>query len=213
MATPSRAAAARIIGGVLLGLGALVALTTGRLVLESREHLEEGERLARAGERAGAAVELEEAVRAHVPGSPYPRRAFERLALMAKGQEMRGETEFVAATWEAARRAVLSTRHLLQPNSDALERAERELRRLRGGPGRRPATAINDPAARPDDPSPVLSLLLAAGLLAWIGGSLGLIVTARGRSDRRAAPRVRVAAWLLCLGGLATWLALSWMIG
>lgn len=213
MGPPASSRITGIAAGVLLGLGALLAVVSVRLVLDGRQHLAEGESLARDGERSRALVELEEAARAYVPGSPYPRRAIGRMGIIAKGHEMRGDITHAAAAWESIRRAALSTRHLVQPNRDLLERAERELRRLRRGTRAQDRGEGADPAARPDDPSPTMSLLLFAGLLAWIGGSLALIVLPRRSGGRPAFSPARVVSWSICLGGLALWLAMSWLAG
>lgn len=213
MALPASSRMAGVAAGVLLGLGALLAVVSVRLVLDGRRHLSAGESLARDGERARALVELEEAARAYVPGSPYPRRAVERMGLIAKGHEMRGDITRAMSTWESVRRAVLSTRHLAQPNRDLLERAERELRRLRRGARTANRGEGADPATRPQDPSPTASLLLFAGLLAWIGGSLALIALPRRNGERRVRLPARLVSWIACLGGLALWLAMSWLAG
>jgi hypothetical protein len=204
----------RIIAGVLLGLATLLAVATARLLDQGRQHLEEGESLARRGDRGGAVVAFEEAARAYVPGSPYPRRACERMEIIAKGHEMRGDTRRSASTWEAIRRSVLASRHLVQPHADVLERAERELRRLRQRPSASAATdPAVDPAVRPDDPSVLHSLLLFVGLLGWIGGALTLITMAGPAGEGRARALPRVMAWGVCLGGLALWLTMSWLAG
>jgi hypothetical protein len=204
---------ARIATATLLGLAALLTVATVRLVLEGRQHLEEGERRSTAGDNLGAVVELEEAARAYVPGSPYPRRALDRLGMLAKASEMRGDTRRAATTWEAVRRAILATRHAAQPNRDILERAERELRRLREHSGTAAPGERHDPAARPKDPSPVASILLFAGLLGWIGGSLALLVLPRRERTKPASSIPRLLAWAACLGGLVLWVAMSWAAG
>jgi len=206
---PGRRLAVRIVAAVLLSVGALLAVASTRLVLDGKGHFEQGEDLARDGDRARAMVELEEAARAYVPGSPYPRRAIERMGIIAKGHEMRGDTASARAAWESIRRSILATRHFAQPNRDLLERAERELTRIAGGD--RDVSA--NPSARPEDPSPVASILLFAGLLAWIGGALSLLARPRPEGPDRAASPARLLSWAACLGGLILWLAMSWIAG
>jgi hypothetical protein len=100
-----------------------------------------------------------------------------------------------------------------QPNRDILARAERELRRLRNPSGRTDPGQHTDPATRPDDPSPMASILLFAGLLGWIGGSLALLALPRREQGQRSGAITRLLAWAACLGGLVLWVAMSWAAG
>jgi len=211
--TSARALATRITAAVLLSIGALLAVASTRLVLDSKAHFEDGEDLARDGDRSLALLELEEAARAYVPGSPYPRRAIERIGIIAKGHEMRGDTSSARAAWESIRRSVLSTRHFVQPNRDLLERAERELKRLADARRGHGQGAETNPIARPEDPSPAGSILLFAGLLVWIGGALALLVRPRHEEQQRSFSAGRLLSWTACLGGLVLWLAMSWIAG
>jgi hypothetical protein len=202
-------ALARLVGLVVLGAAVLVCTATARLVLDGRRHMEEGDSAREAGRRDQAAARYEDAARAFVPGSPYPRRGLERLALMAKSAEMRGDAPGAAAGWEAVRRSILSTRHFVVPNEDLLVRAEGELRRLRAaGEG---GTRGVDPAARPGDPSAFLSLVLFAGLAAWMSGALVLCFAPV--SPGAGGRRTRVAGWALAACGLAVWIAAAWLAG
>ncbi|MDD5309921.1 MAG: hypothetical protein PHU25_21600 [Deltaproteobacteria bacterium] len=202
-------ALARLAGLVVLGAAVLVCTATGRLLFDGRRHMASGDSAREAGKRELAAASYEDAARAYVPGSPYPRRALERLALMAKGAEMRGEGVAAAARWEAVRRSILSTRHFVVPNTDLLENAERELARLRAAG--EDGTKGVDPVARPRDPSAILSLVLFAGLAAWICGALVLCVVPA--SPGRGRSRTHVTGWALSLCGLAAWLAAAWLAG
>jgi hypothetical protein len=203
----------RVSAAILLSAGALTAIASIRLVLDGKEHLHEGEKLARDGERSRALQELEEAARAYVPGSPYPRRAIERMGIIAKGHEMRGDTASAMFAWEAIRRSVLSTRHVIQPSGDLLERSEHEIRRLQHAKDKGRDGAGPDPTARPEDPSPTASFLLFAGLLAWVGGSLALLVRPGPAGQTRSFSPGRLVSWAACLGGLILWLAMSYFAG
>jgi hypothetical protein len=59
----------------------------------------------------------------------------------------------------------------------------------------------------------VASILLFAGLLSWIGGSLALLVLPRGQPGRREGAFPRLLAWAACLGGLVLWVVMSWAAG
>ncbi len=197
----------RIAAAALLGLAFLVAVVSLRLVLDGRRHLSEAASLQAAGEHERALVALEEAARAYLPGSPYPPRALERLSLAARAQEMRGETAAARRCWEVVRRSILASRHVTQPNAGMLETAERQITRLVAAA---PGAGVADPVARPRDPGPILSLLLSLGLLAWLGGSVALLlVPGRPENGRKG----RIVAWLAALGGLGLWLSMSWLAG
>jgi hypothetical protein len=203
----------RAIGASLLGIATVIALATGRMIRDGGSRFDEGRRLADARDVYGAAAAYEDAARCYAPGSPYPARAIDRLSIMAKGAEMRGELDLSAYLWEVVRRSIISTRHLWQPNGDALERAERAIVKLRAGA---PSdTAETNPAfartapPRPKDPSPFASILVFAGLLAWIAGSVWLLVAPRTDAARRG----RRIAWACAAGGTALWIVMAWFAG
>jgi hypothetical protein len=136
------------------------------------------------------------------------------MGIIAKGHEMRGDVASAAIAWESIRRSVLSTRHVIQPNLDLLERAEREVERLRRTTGRGEEGGDADPVARPADPSVASSILLFGGLLAWIAGAISLLAGARREpGSGRSFSAGRLISWATCLGGLALWLAMSWLAG
>jgi hypothetical protein len=182
------------------------------MIRDGSSRLEEGRRLAAAHDVYGAAAAFEDAARCYAPGSPYPERALDRLSLMAKGAEMRGDPELALYLWEVVRRSILSTRHVWQPNRDTLERAERGIVALRA---KRTTEAESDAAAslstppRPKDPSPFASILVLAGLLAWIAGSAWLCAAPKTEGGRRG----RRAAWICAVGGTALWIVMAWFAG
>jgi hypothetical protein len=197
----------RIAAAVLLGVAALVAVASARLLLDGRRHLIEAGRFQAAGAHDRARVALEDAARAYLPGSPYPARALDRLALAARAHEMRGEVDKARKSWEIIRRSVLASRHVWQPQADLLQTAELQISRLWAGAI---DDAVSDPVARPRDPHPVLSLLLLLGLIVWLGGSATLL----GVPDSPGTGfGIRATAWLAMLGGLALWLSMSWLAG
>ena len=200
----------RLAGSALLAVSIFVGLTTARLVLDGRRHLAEARGLAGEDRRREAIAALEDAARAYVPGSPYPDRALDRLAIMAKAAEMRGDRALAASVWESIRRSILASRHVIQPNRRRLEEAEREIGRLASASGSGPP---DDAAtARPADPSPAASILLLLGLAAWISGAAAICLSPRSRGGSpRGRSGLTAAAWAACLAGLALWIAMSWL--
>jgi hypothetical protein len=201
------------VGIILFGFGLLVGAMTVRLLHLSRVHLEAGLAAVAAAEVDMARVELEDSAKAYVPGSPYSRRALEELAILAKTEQMRGDTEQSLHTWEVLRRSVLATRHFAIPNRKFLERAEFEILGLRKAEGMDDVLA-KGAVARPDDPSPVLSLLLVLSFGAWLVGS-AFVAAGVGQKDGLVPtrlPLLRGLPWPLCLGGLILWIVLSALV-
>ena len=194
----------RIAGGALLGLGAFLAIATVRILLDGRRHIEEAERLNREGDPAAAFAALEDAARAYVPGSPYPEKALREMALMARGAHMRGKIDAARERWRSVRRSVLATRHITIPHEDYLARAERQIALLES-----PSQGAEaKPLERPRDPSPILALLLFAGLVIWISSS-AVLASGLGSSRVGGRSRTRTAAWIGSVAGLALWVGMS----
>jgi hypothetical protein len=203
----------RALGAVLLGVAAIIALATGRMIRDGGSRFDEGRRLADARDVYGAASAFEDSARCYAPGSPYPARALDRLSIMAKGAEMRGQPNLALYLWEVVRRSILATRHVWQPNADVLDLAEHTIVKLRAG--RTTETAEVDAAAartappRPKDPSPFGSIFLFAGLLAWIAGAVWLCAAPKTEAARRG----RRIAWICAVCGTALWIVMAWFAG
>jgi hypothetical protein len=185
----------------------VVAVATVRLVNDGHRRFQEALGYTEAEDRDARVVSLEDAAKAYVPGSPYTKKALRELVIMAKAAEMRGEHERAAAIWEVTRRSILATRHLFQPNSELLRRVERNIARL--SEVRFPRHGAEALTARPKDPSPLLSLLLALGLFSWIAGAALIALRPRSKAGHLLVPLPY--AWLTCLGGLAGWLLMAWL--
>lgn len=192
-----------------LALALLVIAATGRLLVDGRRSFAAAKRSLVAGDRVAAAADLEDAIRAYVPGSPYPGLAIRELGILAKAEEMRGAPEEGAALWERMRQSILCTRHVTQPNESALELAEREIARL--GAAESDASPAPHPSrvARPSDPSALASVLLFAGLLVWIGGAAFLCLT----PPERAGSGLRRSALVACVIGSLLWMAMAALAG
>ncbi len=199
----------RITGYLLLGGALWTAVITGRLLADGSHHLKKAVQTRDAGDRAAAVASLEDAAKAYFPGSPYPGKALRELGIMARAAEMRGETERAVAIWEVIRRAVLATRHFRQPNEATLETAEQNLRRLRSA-APAPAPREADPAARPEDPSPLGSLALFLGLVGWVLGATWITLRPRRTDGSLLVPMSY--AWVGCLGGLVLWGLMAWIL-
>ncbi len=194
-----------IVGGVLLGLAAFVSIVTARVYLDGRKNFETAHRLDRAGESKRAIASFEDAARSYFPGSPYPKRSLDRLTIKAKAAQMRGDIADAVTIWESIRRSVLSTRHVVQPNKDILERAERAIVRLQMLESDTEGSRGTSRIARPRDPSPLASIILFGGLILWIGGAAALCVAPR---DKARSTGQRALVWIVCLVGLGTWLVI-----
>jgi len=203
----------RALGAVLLGIAALVALSTGRMIRDGGSRFDEGLRLADANDVYGAAAAFEDAARSYAPGSPFPARALDRLSIMAKGAEMRGQPDLALYLWEVVRRSILATRHVWQPNGDLLARAERAIVTLRARRtteiAETDAVAARTAPPRPKDPSPFGSILVFAGLLAWIAGAVWLCAAPKTEAARRG----RRVAWICASCGAALWIVMAWFAG
>ncbi len=200
----------RIIGWVLLALATFVITATFRLYSDGRRHLQEAMRRLNAGDSRMAVAEFEDAAKAYLPGSPYPKRALRELAILAKSAEMRGDPILAATIWEAARRAILATRHVFQPHESELLAAEKEIVNLRSDQNSNSVQKAKL-IARPSDPPFVASLLLFFGLLSWMLGAILLLVLGhRRKADHEHRLK---AAWAASLGGLGLWLTMAYWVG
>ena len=195
----------RILGVFALGIALLIGTTTVRLVIEGKQHLDEGRIQKGQGDLFRATTAFEDAAKAYVPFSPYHLRGLRELEIMAKGATMRGENERALAIWEITRRSVLASRHFWQPNEHILVRAEQAITNLRSLESHGKTTTMS-PIARPKDPSPLGSILLFLGFLLWTGGAatlcLGYHHTRSWRSNW---------VWAATALGLSTWLIMAWL--
>ncbi len=199
-----------IAAAAALASGILVAAASAHLLIKGSHWLEDGTRaVAQGREREGVAL-LENAAKAYLPASPYPARALNELAILARAREMRGDTSGALQLWRVHRRAILASRHIYQPREDLLARAESEIIRIvaettstedRHGD---PLVAVQ----RPEDPSILLSLAAFLGLCAWTGGAL-LVIAAPGAA---ALPGWTKTGYPLAATGLAIFLVSCYLL-
>lgn len=185
---------------VAAGLALCLGLVTGRLLWQSREALRAGEAAEARGDLATASFEYLDAARLYVPGSPFARTAYDRLAAIADRADAAGDLQNARRALEAIRAAALGTRSFYTPYADRLAAADRRLAGL--------YAAIEDPRLQPGasdeeraawhaerlarHPGPRLPFvfLTLAGLAGWLASAV--VFLTRGldaglRLRRRAA--------------------------
>jgi len=165
-----------------------------------------------------AVVRFREAALWLLPGSPYARRAVERLLLIGQRAEQSADDALALYAFRAARSAILGTRGFLIADEDGLQRADAgiarvsaRLERMGSGGEDAPSPAERErkylaQLAPPDDPDPWFAVLAAAGLLAWVGGAMGFALRGLDEHCRlRFGVTWRAAAVVAC--GLGAWAA------
>ncbi len=198
-------------GAVLLALAIIVGTASVRLYFSGRQHLEEAMRLQDARDVDRAVAKFEDTVRAYMPGSPYPDKALRELDILAKGAEMRGDVDRALSTLEVTRRAILSTRHLKQPFSERLQATEKAIVRLATRHQGIPEGSAGNLVVRPSDPAPLVAIFLFIGLLCWAGGGMALFLIPKNTPDNSF--KSTLAALIVSLVGLVTWIGMAWIGG
>ena len=179
---------------------------------------EAGARERRAVLLRDAIVRFREAALWLLPGSPYARRAVERLLIIGQRAEQSADDALALYAYRAARSAILGTRGFLISDEVGLQRADvgiarvsARLERLGAGGEDAPSPAERErkhlaQLGPPDDPDPWYAVLAAAGLLAWVGGAMGFALRGLDEHGRlRFGATWRAAVVVAC--GLAAWVA------
>jgi hypothetical protein len=170
----------------------LVAIVAARVVWSSR-----GEwKAAQAAGGDDEILHLGRAARLYAPGNPYSRRAVDKLAAIGRDDPSRA-----LAAWREARSALLATRSFYTPRRALLDEANAHIAELMADAekarDREKARAWHAARLAQDEaPSVAWTLVALAGLAAWIGCALGLVLRGVGDDDR-LRPRV---AWRWALG-------------
>lgn len=160
----------------ILSAGAVRQLTVGsRAVLDCDAALERDDQRAAIGHARAAA----EAV---LPGSPYPRRGYERLDRIATQAENRGDDATAMAAWRAMRAAATETRGLGVGSAEWRARADEGVARAaaREAPAPDPAV-VSELLGREDAPSNAM-LFALGGLFA------GALIYGTWRTRPRTTP-------------------------
>lgn len=179
---------------------ALAGVVAARVLVEGRAELAEGERALAAGDQEGALAHLRRAARWHLPGSPYPARAMDRLEALGDAAERRGELRLARRAREAVRGAILSTRSLYTPEAARLPPTNRKIAELLAreeGPAADPGQSEAGRAAfhlalleRDPLPDVAWSLCAVLGFAVFVLGVAAFCwraITPADTLDRRAA--------------------------
>ncbi|MDB4958144.1 MAG: hypothetical protein JWO36_5713 [Myxococcales bacterium] len=175
---------------VLAGLGALA----GRVVLEGRSALAEGDDSMLRGHRDEAIAAYERAARWYLPVAPHVDAAYDRLRELTRDPA----TELAAA--RAIRGAALATRSLWTPHAADLAAANLVISRAsardpRAGAGAGDTTATRESwylgrLERETGPSAAAAALAIFGIAGWVFGAIALArrgIDPAGKLVRRPA--------------------------
>lgn len=167
-------------GIVLLGLTAALGVIVVRLLLDSRQACRDGAAAEERGAVAEAIRHYLDAGRLYVPGSPYVRRALDRLDGLGVALVNKGDYPLARSAFESERAALLGTRSVYTPYADRLPVIERRIARLlaaeESATPSGTATSFEDRVAwhakrlseRPGPKTPMV-LLALLGLALWLG--------------------------------------------
>ncbi|MEZ4269749.1 MAG: hypothetical protein R3F39_25610 [Myxococcota bacterium] len=192
----------RRVATVLLALGVVLAAVTVRTVVSGTAARDHGmERLA-AGDEAGAAMFLREAVSWYLPVAWWREEAIEGLWSLHERQVAQGRLSDAVSTLSALRGGLFAARSLVHPDGDWLVRVDAALAPLlarweaeaasvegRAAPGTASAreAAFAATLSRETRPSRGFGLLAVLGFALWVGA------TWTGLGSPQGAPRWR---WL-----------------
>jgi hypothetical protein len=149
---------------------------------------------------------LGRAARLYAPGSPYSRRALDKLAAIGRADPARA-----LAAWREVRSAILATRSFYTPHRALLDEANARIADLMADAelasgaehARDKARAWHAARLAQDEaPSVAWTLVALLGLAGWIGSAVGLLLRGVGDDDR-LRPHIALG-WALGVGaGLA----------
>jgi len=158
-----------------------LAIVVGRMLVDSRAALHAGQAAEARGDTVEAIRSYFEAARLYAPGSPYVRRALDRLEGVANGAQTAHQAQTERRALEAIRAALLGTRSFYTPHAERLPEVERRLARLyaesedpRVDPGASARARLAWHAqrlARRPGPHAGYVLLALTGLGGWLGGA------------------------------------------
>jgi hypothetical protein len=206
-----RAGRGACLAGIFLGVIAV------RVVTSSRAELLSGDALMAAGDADVAIPHYRRAARWYAPLNPYTARALDALAEIAREAEASNEHARALAAHRAIRAAILSTRSLYTPHSDALEAADRHIAMLMAREEPPPIEAELSARERERSylsllrrspgPSKPWSVIAIFGFVLWVSAAFAFSHRAIDPNDRIVRPiALRFSAlWavgfcLFCLG-------------
>lgn len=188
------AAQIRTCSRALALLGFVLGVIVVRVVTSARSELAEADALRAAADLDGAIVHYRRAARWYAPGSPYHRRALERLTRIGADAERAGDRERALSAYRSVRGAIMATRSLYVPESQLLAATNRRIAGLMAElppPGmdagksreqlRREHLALLEQLPGPD---PFWTCVLLFGFFGWIAAAFGFSVRAIDAEDR-----------------------------
>ena len=161
-----------VLGGLFLALVVVVV----RLLVDARSACREAAAAEESDDSALAIRRYLDAGRLYVPGSPYMRRALDRLDAIGVAAVTRGDYPTARAAFEAERAAMLGTRSFYTPYQSRLPELERRLARLLAATEENPGSTTFEERTRwhlerlGEHPRPKNSMVALAlfGLALWV---------------------------------------------
>lgn len=207
---------ARRWGSVALVIAAVVC---ARVLSDSRSELDAGRRALAEGRDEVGVRRLRRAAHLYLPLSPYTRDAYDALESYARAAESRGQNDRALTAWRAVRSSALSTRWLVIPHRERLERANRRIARLMSllppPPVDRGATQAQleerHLALLQEDraPDPAWVVLMGIGFALWMSCVAWAARRGWDDDDHPQWPVLRLAGAGVALGMLLFFVALS----
>jgi hypothetical protein len=201
------------IGAGLALFGLLFAVAMAHQMREGARAMTECDAALARADLTTAISRARSAAEAAAPASPYPARAYERLASIARDAEAHGNEATAIAAWSAMRAAAIETRSRIVDTDRWRALADQGIARVgstteRAGAEIRPTQAALADALARDDTPPAgrLALLALAAALFFAGAAriawLGSAGKRSGLVPAASATLVGLALYLLaCLHG------------
>lgn len=202
----SYARAARGLGIATVILSVLLL----RVLSSAREELREADALRAEQDLDGAIVHYRRAARWYAPGSPYHVEALERLAVIGRDAEAKGDLELALRAQRAVRGSILSTRSFYVPEQARLRAADERIAALMAEqppPGmdagkpkdqiRREHLALLE---RDPGPSVLWTFVLLFGFVAWVSAAFVFSMRAIDDQDRWVVPEARKWGAVIVVG-------------
>jgi hypothetical protein len=150
---------------VAVAIASVVVVGAGRQIVRGERAIAACDDAILRNDAREAIAQARRAAESVLPGSPYPRRGYERLETIAKDAETRGDSATSAAAWRAVRAAAMETRAIGSGSEARIAEANAGLVRAAARDLPTPV-ALPESLAREDGPTTWDILLLAAAVLA-----------------------------------------------
>jgi len=173
-------------------VAAALGVAPVRLLVEARRAVAAAEAACARGDLDEGVRSYLDAVRMHLPASPYTVRALDGLAAIAAAAAARGDDATVRRAWQATRVGLAGTRSLFTPR-----RLERRLAEAEGRLGIAPGPGAAGPGAA--------SASAVVGFGLFVGAALAFVLWAVGRDVRLVPARALFFAAVFA-GGVALFL-------